>query len=83
MLGTLRCSFLENILLFLIEVSDNKTLNIKVIDLNGFADGYSTYDLLAKRSRPYALAYPFIELALGILELGRLEGRERLAALDE
>ena len=39
----------------------------KMIDLSGFADGYSTYDLLAKRSRAYALSYPFIELGLGIL----------------
>jgi copper chaperone CopZ len=41
----------------------------KMINLSGFADGYSTYDVLAKRSRVYALAYPFIELALGIAYL--------------
>lgn len=41
----------------------------KMIDLRGFADGYSTYDLLAQRSRKYALAYPFLELALGIAYL--------------
>jgi len=39
----------------------------KMIDLSGFADGYSTYDVLAKRTRAYALSYPFIELGLGIL----------------
>lgn len=38
----------------------------KMIDLSGFADGYSSYDILAKRSRVYAFAYPFIELGLGI-----------------
>jgi copper chaperone CopZ len=38
----------------------------KMIDLPGFADGYSTYDIIAKRSRIYALAYPFLELALGV-----------------
>lgn len=38
----------------------------KLLDLRGFADAYQSYDLLARRSRPYALAYPFIELALGI-----------------
>jgi hypothetical protein len=39
---------------------------LKLFDLPGFADGFQMYDLLAKRSRPYALAYPFIELALGL-----------------
>lgn len=38
----------------------------KMINLTGFADAFSTYDVLAKRSRGYALAYPFIELGLGI-----------------
>ena len=38
----------------------------KMINLSGFADGYGTYDILAKHSRGYALAYPFIELGLGI-----------------
>ncbi len=39
---------------------------LKLFDLPGFADGFQKYDLLAKRSRRYALAYPFIELALGL-----------------
>jgi hypothetical protein len=39
---------------------------LKLFDLRGFADGFQMYDLLAKRSRYYALAYPFIELALGL-----------------
>lgn len=38
----------------------------KMINLSGFADGYETYDVLAMRSRGYALAYPFVELGLGI-----------------
>lgn len=38
----------------------------KLLNLSGFADAFSTYDLLAKRIRAYALAYPFIELFLGI-----------------
>jgi copper chaperone CopZ len=41
----------------------------KMINLKGFADGYSTYDIVAKRSRAYALAFPFIELGLGIAYL--------------
>lgn len=39
---------------------------LKLFDLPGFADGFQMYDLLAKGFRPYALAYPFIELALGL-----------------
>lgn len=41
----------------------------KLIDLPGFADGFAMYDLLARRSRAYAYAYPFIELSLGLLYL--------------
>lgn len=37
----------------------------KLIDLNGFATAYASYDLLAARSRVYGLIYPFLELALG------------------
>ena len=39
---------------------------LKLFDLPAFADGFQKYDLLAKPFRPYALAYPFIELALGL-----------------
>lgn len=38
----------------------------KFLNLEKFAEAYATYDVLAKRSHAYALAYPFIELALGI-----------------
>jgi len=41
----------------------------KVINLRGFADAYQMYDLVAKRSRAYALLYPFLELALGLAYL--------------
>lgn len=41
----------------------------KLLDLKGFADAYAGYDIIAKRSRLYAFAYPFIELALGLLFL--------------
>jgi copper chaperone CopZ len=41
----------------------------KLLDVRGFADAYQTYDLLAKRSRAYALAYPFLELGLGVAYL--------------
>jgi len=39
---------------------------LKLFDLAKFADGFQMYDLLAKHFRPYALAYPFIELGLGL-----------------
>ncbi len=38
----------------------------KFLNLKGFADAFATYDVVAKHSRVYALAYPFIELALGV-----------------
>jgi hypothetical protein len=38
----------------------------KLFDLEGFADGFQMYDLLAKPVRAYAYLYPFIELALGL-----------------
>ena len=43
----------------------------KLLDLRGFADAYATYDIVAKRSRAYAMVYPFIELALGVAYLVR------------
>jgi len=39
---------------------------LKLLDLKGFADTYAGYDILAKRSRTYALVYPFIEVLLGL-----------------
>lgn len=41
----------------------------KLMDLKGFADGYSTYDLLAQRFFAYGYIYPFIELKFGFLML--------------
>ncbi len=41
----------------------------KLLDLKGFAESYSTYDLLAKTVNAYGYIYPFIELALGIAYL--------------
>ncbi len=37
----------------------------KLLDLKGFANGYSTYDLLAKIWKPYGFIYPFLELFFG------------------
>jgi hypothetical protein len=41
----------------------------KLLDLNGFATGYATYDLLSKRWFTYGYIYPFLELGLGLLYL--------------
>lgn len=38
----------------------------KLMDLPGFAEGYSTYDLLAQRWEGYGYVYPFIELSFGL-----------------
>lgn len=38
----------------------------KLMNLKGFAEGYRTYDVVAKVVPAYGLIYPFIELALGI-----------------
>ena len=38
----------------------------KLIDLKGFAQGYSTYDLLAQKFFNYGYMYPFIELFFGL-----------------
>jgi hypothetical protein len=42
---------------------------LKLFNLSGFADGFQMYDLLAKKSREYALFYPFLELGLGLAYL--------------
>lgn len=39
----------------------------KLLNVSRFADAFSTYDVIARRSRAYALSYPFIEFGLGML----------------
>ena len=50
----------------------------KLIDLKGFKDGYSTYDLLAQRLPVYGYIYPFIELFFGLTMLYGNFSRELL-----
>ncbi len=50
----------------------------KLLDLKGFAEGYSTYDLLAKRWFAYGYVYPFIELFFGFAMLLGLWERQIL-----
>jgi len=38
----------------------------KMLNLSGFADSYTTYDIIAKHWRGYGYIYAFIELALGL-----------------
>lgn len=45
----------------------------KFLDLKGFTESFSMYDPLAKAVPKYGWVYPFIETALGILFLMRLE----------
>lgn len=41
----------------------------KLLDLQGFAESYSTYDIIAKKWNGWGYLYAFIELALGIAYL--------------
>lgn len=38
----------------------------KLMDLEGFVEGYATYDLLASRWRSYGYVYPLIEIFFGL-----------------
>ena len=38
----------------------------KFLDLKGFAQGYSTYDVVARKFPAWGYIYPFVELLLGI-----------------
>jgi copper chaperone CopZ len=38
----------------------------KMLNLEGFADSYTMYDVVAKKFRPWAYIYAFIELGLGL-----------------
>lgn len=46
----------------------------KIFNLTAFADAYSTYDIIAKRSRAYAFIYPFLEILLAVLYLTDMGG---------
>lgn len=43
--------------------------SFKVLKWDAFAEAYSTYDLIAKRSKLYAYLYPLIEIILGLMYL--------------
>lgn len=41
----------------------------KLLNIKGFAEGYSTYDVIAKAVPAWGFIYPFVELGLGLLFL--------------
>ena len=41
----------------------------KLLDVRGFADSYAMYDVVARRWRGWGVAYPFVELGLGLAYL--------------
>lgn len=45
---------------------------LKLFNLQGFAKSFSKYDIVARRSPAYGMAYPFIELGLASLYLSGL-----------
>lgn len=46
---------------------------VKMLDLKGFVEGYSTYDLLAMKIPAYGYLYAMMEVALGLAYLTRFE----------
>lgn len=42
---------------------------LKLLRISGFVEAYQMYDVVAKRSKLYAYAYPFLELAFGLAYL--------------
>jgi len=51
--------------------------SFKLVGYGMFVTMFAEYDIVAKRSRLYAQAYPFIELILGLLYVGDGGGRFR------
>lgn len=41
----------------------------KLLNIEGFANSYQMYDIVAAKWRPWGYIYPFVELSLGILYL--------------
>ncbi len=42
---------------------------LKLVDLKGFAEGFASYDIIAKKFHNYGYLFPFLEIILGILYL--------------
>ena len=52
-------------------VSLSMLASLKLMDIESFTESFEKYDLITQRARPYAKAFPFLELLLG---LGFLSG---------
>jgi glutaredoxin len=52
-------------------ISLSMLASLKLMDLKSFTESFEKYDLITKRFKPYAKAYPFAELLIG---LGFLSG---------
>jgi hypothetical protein len=50
----------------------------KLLDVKGFAKGYRTYDLIARRFPLYGRLYPFIEVGLGLAMIAMADIRPLL-----
>ncbi|KAI9129949.1 glutaredoxin [Acaryochloris sp. CCMEE 5410] len=55
----------------LMGVSLSMLASLKLMDIDAFVEGFQKYDLITQRFKPYAKAYPFAELLIG---LGFLSG---------
>jgi len=67
--GNAEASFLRALLLNFMTGFFLVFAGFKLLDLKGFAEGYSTYDLLAQKWFGYGYLYPFLELGFGFLML--------------
>ncbi len=45
----------------------------KLLDVSAFANAYARYDVIAKVFKPWGFVYPFVETALGLAFLFRME----------
>lgn len=52
----------------------------KLMDVKGFAEGYSMYDLLAQKWQGYGYVYPFIELFFAVAMILGIASRQVLWA---
>lgn len=52
-------------------VSLSMLASLKLMDIDSFAESFEKYDLITQQAKPYAKAFPFLELLLG---LGFLSG---------
>ncbi|TSC97520.1 MAG: hypothetical protein Greene071421_233 [Parcubacteria group bacterium Greene0714_21] len=50
----------------------------KLMDIKGFAQGYSTYDILAQKVFSYGYVYPFIELGFGLAMVAGIQNQQLL-----